>query len=164
MQNVRIAFEKYNGDPNLLVGYTQITGHLVFDAKCGENFWRKARYCADGHKTGVPASVTYGTVVSRDLVRILLTIPALNDLEILGADVQNAFLAAPNKEKCWMIAGPEFGPEEGKTFLVVNALYGLKSASFSFRLYMTEKLSSMGSTADTDLWLRAASKSDGESF
>jgi hypothetical protein len=167
MQNVRIAFEEFDSDPNTLVGYTQITGHLVFDVKLGENFRRKARYCADGHKTGAPASVTYSTVVSRDSVRILLTIAALNDLDILGADVQNAFLTAPNKEKCWMIAGPEFGPEEGKTFLVVKALYGLKSASFSFRSYMAEKLASMGFTstmADPDVWLRAATKSDGESY
>ena len=88
MANVRIAFEEYNGDPNSLFGYTQITGHLVFDVKFGENFRRKARYCADGHKTGAPASVTYSTVVSRDSVRILLTIAALNDLEVLGADVK----------------------------------------------------------------------------
>ena len=115
MRNVRVAFEEFDGDPNTLVGYTQITGHLVFDVKLGENFRRKARYCADGHKTGAPASVTYSTVVSRDSVRILLTIAALNDLDILGADVQNAFLTAPNKEKCWMIAGSEFGPEEGKS-------------------------------------------------
>ena len=158
MQNVRIAFEEFDGDPNSLVGYTQITGHLVFDVKLGENFRRKARYCADGHKTGAPASVTYSTVVSRDSVRILLTIAALNNLDVLGADVQNAFLTAPNKEKCWMIAGPEFGPEEGKSFLVVKALYGLKSASFSFRSYMAEKLVSMGfqsSLADPDVWLRA---------
>jgi hypothetical protein len=39
MQNVRIAFEEFDGDPsNTLVGYTQITGHLVFDVKLGENF------------------------------------------------------------------------------------------------------------------------------
>ncbi|KAI2502896.1 Reverse transcriptase (RNA-dependent DNA polymerase) [Fragilaria crotonensis] len=167
MRNVRIAFEEFDGDPSTLVGYTQITGHLVFDVKLGENFRRKARYCADGHKTGAPASVTYSTVVSRDSVRILLTIAALNDLDILGADVQNAFLTAPNKEKCWMIAGPEFGSEEGKTFLVVKALYGLKSASFSFWSYMAEKLTSMGflsSMADPDVWLRAATKSDGESY
>jgi Reverse transcriptase (RNA-dependent DNA polymerase) len=125
MKNVRIAFEEFDGDPNTLVGYTQITGHIVFDVKLGENFRRKARYCADGHKTGEPASVTYSTVVSRDSVRILLLIAALNDLDLLGADVQNAFLTAPNKEKCWMVAGPEFGHEEGKTFLVVKALYGL---------------------------------------
>jgi hypothetical protein len=167
MRNVRVAFEEFDSDPNSLVGYTQITGHLVFDVKLGENFRRKARFCADGHKTGAPASVTYSTVVARDSVRILLMIAALNDLDVLGADVQNAFLTAPNKEKCWMIAGPEFGPEEGKTFLVVKALYGLKSASFSFRSYMAEKLASMGFTssmADPDVWLRAATKSDGETY
>ena len=167
MRNVRIAFEEFDGDPNTLIGYTQITGHLVFDVKLGENFRRKARYCADGHKTGAPASVTYSTVVSRDSIRILLTIAALNELDILGADVQNAFLTAPNKEKCWMVAGPEFGSEEGKSFLVVKALYGLKSASFSFRSHMAEKLASMGfqsSMADPDVWLRAATKTDGESY
>jgi hypothetical protein len=133
---VRTAFEEYDGDPNMLVGYTQITGHLVFNVKLGENFRRKARNCADGHKTGAPASVTYSTVVSRDSVRILLTIAALNGLDVLGADIQNACLMAPNKEKCWMIASPELGTEEGKTFLVVKVLYSRKSASFSFRSYM----------------------------
>jgi hypothetical protein len=167
MKNVRVAFEDFDGDPNSLVGYTQITGHLVFDVKLGENFRRKARYCADGHKTGASASVTYSTVVARDSVRILLLVAALNDLYVLGADVQNAFLTAPNKEKCWMVAGPEFGAEEGKTFLVVKALYGLKSASFSFRSYMAGKLSEMGfqsSLADPDVWLRAATKGDGEQY
>jgi hypothetical protein len=144
MANVRVAFEECHGDPQSLVGYIQITGHLVFDVKLGENFRRKARYCADGHKTGAPASVTYSTVVSRDSVQILLTIAALNDLNVLGADVKNAFLTAPNKEKCWMVAGPEFGPDEGKHSLVVRALYGLKSASFSFRSFMAEKLTELG--------------------
>ena len=110
MKNVRIVFEEFDGNPQSLVGYTKITGHLVFDVKLGENFRRKARYCADGHKTGAPALVTYSTIVSRNSVRILLTIAALNEVDVLGADVQNAFLTAPNKEKCWIVAGPEFGP------------------------------------------------------
>jgi hypothetical protein len=151
----------------LVVGYTQITGHIVFDVKLGENFRRKARYCADGHKTGAPASVTYSTVVAEILYCILLAVAALNDLKVLGADVQNAFLTAPNKEKVWMIAGPEFGADEGKTFLVVRALYGLKSASFSFRSYMAEKLADLGFQStidDPDVWLRAASKGDGEQY
>ena len=100
-----------------MVGYTQITGHLVFDVKLGENFRCKARYCAVGHKTGAPLSVPYNTVVSRDSVRIFLLIAALHELDVLSADVQNAFLTAPNKEKCWMKAGPEFGLEEGNRFL-----------------------------------------------
>jgi hypothetical protein len=140
----------------------------VFDVKLGENFRRKARYCADRHKTSASASVTYSTVVSRDSVRILLTIAALDGLDILGADVQNAFLSAPNKEKCWMIAGPEFGHEQEKTFLVVMALYCLKSASFSVRSYMAEKLTEIcwfqSTIANPDVWLRAAAKGDGEKY
>ena len=32
----------YDGGPNKLVGYQQITGHIIFDVKLGENFRRKA--------------------------------------------------------------------------------------------------------------------------
>jgi len=53
---------------------------------------------------------------------ILLLIAALNDLEIMGRDVQNAFLSADNLEKHWLKAGPEFGAEQGKTFIVVRAM------------------------------------------
>ena len=66
-----------------------------------------------------------------------------------------------------MIAGPEFGTKECKTYLVAKALYGFKSASFSFRSYMAKKLSQMGfqlSMADRDVWLRAAVKGDGERY
>jgi hypothetical protein len=64
MQNCQLAFEVYNGAIDELIDYQKISGHLVFDVKLGENFRRKARYCADGHKTKTPASVTYRTVVS----------------------------------------------------------------------------------------------------
>ena len=40
MRNLRFTFEEFDGDPNTLVGYTQITGHLVFAVKLGENFRR----------------------------------------------------------------------------------------------------------------------------
>jgi hypothetical protein len=41
------------------------------------------RLVADGHKTDAPAStITYSSVVSRDSVRIALTIAALNDLDV----------------------------------------------------------------------------------
>lgn len=64
-----------------------------------ETLCRKAQYCADRHKTKAPAAVTYSTVVGCYSVRIMLLIAALNDLGVLGADVQNAFLSAPNLEK-----------------------------------------------------------------
>ena len=54
---------------------------------------------------------------------------ALNDIDVQSADVQNIFPTAPVWENIWMVAGPEFGPEQGKNMIVVRALYGLKSAS-----------------------------------
>jgi len=167
MKNSRVAFETYDGDPSDLAkqGYQQITAHMIFDIKLSENFRRKARLVADGHKLPTPSSVTYSSVVSRDSIRILLLIAALNDLEIFSADVQSAFLSANNLEKHWLRAGPEFGEEQGKIFLVVRSLYGLKSASASFRAMMASRLDEAGfksSVADHDVWMRPSVKHNGE--
>ena len=35
MKNNRIAFEIHEGDASTLVGFKEITGHLVFDIKLG---------------------------------------------------------------------------------------------------------------------------------
>jgi hypothetical protein len=167
MDNVMIAFKMYDGNPKELVGYQQIKCHMIFDVKLGENFRRKARYVAGGHLTETPAAVTYSTVVSRDSVRICLTLAALNGIDVLCGDIQNAYLTAPNRERCWCQGGPEFGSDEGKPFIVVRALYGLKSAGASFRSFLADKLDSMGfhsTTADPDVWIRAAVKSDGEEY
>ena len=167
MRDNRIAFEVHEGDVSELKDYEHISGHLIFDIKLGENFRRKARYVADGYKTSTPSAVTYSSVASRDSVRIFLLIAALNDIDILSADVQNAFLTAPVLEKVWLTAGPEFGPEQGKNMIVVRALYGLKSASASFRSFMARKLDDMGfksSRGDFDIWMRPAVKPDGEEY
>ena len=120
MKNVMIAFEEID-DPGMLGNeFNEVTGHLIFDVKLGEGFRRKARWVADGHKTEAPSSVTYSTVVTRDSVRILLLIAALNDLDVQGADIQNAYLTAPNREKLWMKAGPEFGDHAGKYYVIAR--------------------------------------------
>ena len=87
MKKIRDAVCKHHGDPRKLVGYEEITAHMIFDIKLGENFRKKARYVADGHKTSPTSSITYSTVVSRDSVRICLMIAALNDLEIECGDI-----------------------------------------------------------------------------
>ena len=165
MTNNRCAFEHYEGNTSELVAYEDITGHLIFDVKLSENFRRKARFFADGHLVETPASIMYITLVSRDSVRILLLASALNDLDVMGADVQKASLSADNLEKQWIRAGPEFGAEQGNVFIVVRALYILKSASAAFRSFMANKLDEIGlksSPADPDMWLRPAIKRDGE--
>ena len=123
-----------------------------------ENFRRKARLVADGHKTDPPASVTYSTVVSRDSVRICLMLAALNDLDVKCADVENAYLNAPCREKYWTVAGPEFGIDEGKIFIICRALYGLKSSGAAYRSHLAKSLDEIGfksSIADPDVWLRS---------
>lgn len=50
------------------------------------------------NEESTPTSATYSTVVSRDSVRIPLTIAASNELEVTSADVQDAFLTALEKK------------------------------------------------------------------
>lgn len=167
MSNVRVAFEEYDGNPNELVGYQQIQCHMIFDIKLTENFRRKARYVAGGHKTKPPAAVTYSSVVSRDSVRVALLLAGLNGLDILSGDIQNAYLSAPNREKVYCKAGPEFGSDCGKIMIIVRALYGLKSAGAAFRAHLAATLDDMSfspSHADPDVWLRPGTKADGEEY
>jgi hypothetical protein len=115
MKNVRPAFEAWEKPASRLPpGHQRMTGHMTFDLKMGENFRRKARFVADGHKTKTTAAMCHSSVVSRDSVRIALTIAALNDLDMLECDIQNACLTADCREKVWMVAGLEFGSECGK--------------------------------------------------
>ena len=44
----------------------------------------------------------------------------LNELDVQSADIENAYLTAPCREKCWTIGGKEFGSEAGKPFLIIK--------------------------------------------
>ena len=121
----------------------------------------------DGHKTQTTSTETYSSVVARDSVRLFLLIAALNDLDVFSCDIQNAFLTAPNKEKAWLWAGPEFGNDKGKPFIIVRALYGQKSAGYAFCSFLAEHLETIGfksSLGDPDVWMRMTSKPDGERY
>ena len=165
MKNVRPAFKVFEGtEADIGPGYQYIDCHWIFDIKLGENFRRKARLVGGGHKTVTPAAMTYSSVVSRDSVRIALTIAALNGLQVRACDIQNAYLTADCREKIWTKAGPEFGSEKGSILIVVKALYGLKSSGAAFRSLLAETLRDLGyipSKADPDVWMRPAVKPDG---
>ena len=84
-----------------------------------------------------------------------LTIAALNDLEVKTADIQNAFLTVPCSESIHTALGPEFGEDQGKTAVIVRALYGLTSAGASFRNHLADCMCHLGyhsCLADPDLW------------
>jgi hypothetical protein len=104
---------------------------MISDVKM-EDFRLKARFVDGGHTRDTPHAMTYASVVSRESVRITLTLAALNDSDVKMADIENAYLTAPITDKVWTVFGPEFGDDAGKRALIVMALYGLKSAGASF--------------------------------
>ena len=123
---------------------------------------------AGGHQTDPPSAITYASVVSRESVRIAFLLAALNGLDVQAADIGNAYLHAPVREKILIRCGPEFGPMEGRIAKVVRALYGLKSSGAAWRSHLADVIrDSMGFTmckADNDVWLRAAQRADGSRY
>ena len=63
---------------------------------------------------------------------------ALNGLNIMACDIQNAYLMADCCEKRWTIARPEFGLEKGTPMVIRKVLYGLKSSGATFRAHLAE--------------------------
>ena len=163
MYQVSVAFEILDNGAKPPPGWTKSTGHLIFDVKM--DFTRKARWVKDGHRTPDPDWSTYAGFVTRDSVRIALTYAALNNLDIVAADIKNAYLQAPASEKHYVICGSEFGLENvGKIALIRRALYGGKSAGRDFWNHLRNCMDFLGfesCKADPDVWMRRATKSDG---
>ena len=114
---------------------------MIFNVKI--DFTHKARLVAGGHLTDPPTTLTYSSVVSRESVRLAFLIAALNDLNILVADIGNAYINAMTKEKVYTIAGKEFGDHAGQTIIITRALYGLKSSGAAWRSHLVQTLRDM---------------------
>jgi hypothetical protein len=162
MTNVRVAFRILDEDQKVPPGYQYMACHIIFDVKF-DGFKYKARMVAGGHMVDTPPFLTYASVVSRDTVRIALTMAALHDLEVKTADVQNAYLTAPTTEKVWTVCGPEFGPDAGKKAIIVRALYGLKGSGASYRNHISNCMRHLGydpCAADPDVWMRPRTREE----
>ena len=115
MSRVKVAWKKYEENitpeqvrkkkPPGVNGYQEIGCHTVFDVKM--DFTCKAQFVAGGHTTKAPASMTYSSVVYCESVRLGFLIAALNDVDLLSCDLENAYLNAPCKEKIWFEGGLE---------------------------------------------------------
>ena len=93
-----------------------------------------------------------------DFVRLGFTLGDLNQLKRVVGHVGNAYLNGYAKEKIYIIAGPEFGPEmEGRILIVVKALYGLRTSAARFHEHLTDNLKKFGyvpSKADPNLFYK----------
>lgn len=169
LSKVIVAIKLLQDDEKTPIGSTRIPYHIVFDIKF--DLTRKARLVAGGHKhKNVPAFESYSSVASRETIRLIFLIAAMNNLDIMAGDIGNAYLNAPCKEKVHIICGPElFGKEnEGKTAVIVRALYGLKSAGASWRNHLSsmikEELKYKSCKADQDTYYKVKTRPDGTKY
>ena len=136
-------------------GFQKIRVHFVYAVKHDGRF--KARLVADGHLTKEPVESIYSGVVSLRSLRMVVFLSQLNDLEIWGADVGNAYLEAYTDEKLCTIAGPEFKELQGHLLIMIKALHGTHSggARWHDRLFdILQELKFKPSKADPDVWMR----------
>jgi hypothetical protein len=93
MLHVQPAFSIYDKGVKPPIGSKWIPCHMIFDIKM--DFTSKARFVAGGHVADTPPSITYSSVVAHDSICLAFLIAALNDLDILAADIINSFLNDP---------------------------------------------------------------------
>lgn len=162
MKNVCIAFEIFEGEvKDIQIGYQKVDCHVILNIKMGEIFNFKTRMVASGHTTEVPATLTYSLVVSRESVRIALTIDALNGFKLLAYDIQNTFLTTKCIDKFYTRARPEFGSNHGKLMLITLSIYGLRASGATLRLFLVEALYDLvyvPTMADPNVGIRLAVK------
>ena len=145
----------HNGKVVTPDGFQKIRVHFVYAVKHDGRF--KARLVADGHLTKEPVESIYSGVVSLRSLRMVVFLSQLNDLEIWGGDVGNAYLEAYTDEKLCIIAGPEFKELQGHLLIMIKALYGTCSggARWHDRLFdILQELKFKPSKADPDVWMR----------
>ena len=149
------AFQDLGKGAPVPEGYTKIPCHFVYDVKHDGRY--KVRMVAGGHRTSTPVDSVYSGVVSLQGIRVMTFLAELNDMELWGTDIGNAYLESYTKEKVVFIAGPEFGEYEGHTFIIIKAQYGLKTSGARWHDRLFEVLASMGFTpskAEADIWMR----------
>ena len=69
---------------------------------------------------------------------------ALHDQGIKVANVLNASVTTPNREKMWTVLGPEFGDDADKSVIIFRVLYGLKSAETLSRAHLAQCMWELG--------------------
>ena len=114
---------------------------------------------ADRHLTNKPMETVYSGVVSLRNLRLVMFLAELNNLELWGADVGNAYLQAHRKGKLYIVGGPEFEELQGHVLVMYKALYGTRIRGACWHDKLFDILHQMGfklSKADPDIWMNSS--------
>jgi hypothetical protein len=127
---VRVEFHQQNTRRLVLTFY--MTLNAMVDTK--SDMWR----------TDLPLESVYSGVVTLRGLRLVVFLAELNGLELWTTDIGNAYLEAETKEKVYIIAGSEFGEQEGHIMIIHKALYGLRSSGLMWHERLADCLRDMG--------------------
>ena len=114
---------------------------------------------ADGHLTPEPFENIYSGAVPLRNIRLVIFLGKLNNLDIWGAGIGNAYLEAFTDEKLYIFAGPEFQELEVYILIFLKALYGIQSSGKRWAEVIHGILKDMKfnpSKADPCFWFRKA--------
>ena len=129
-------------------GFQKIRVHFVYAVKHAGKF--KARPVADGHLTKEP-------VASLRSLRMVVFLSQLNDFEIWGADVGNAYLEAYTDQNLCIIVGPEFKELQVHLLIMIKTLHGTHSGGARWHDRLSDILQELKfkpSKADPDVWMK----------
>ena len=93
--------------------YQKIKVHLIFASK--HDGCHKAYLVAGGHLSPDPIDSIYSGVVSTRSLRLSIFLAKLNNVEVWGADIGDAYLEATTKENIYIVAVPEFKEHKDDT-------------------------------------------------
>ena len=92
---------------------------------------------------GIDYSDTYAPVSKHTSIRMLLSISAMNNLDIHQMDITNAFPNALLKENIYMSAIPGYPLGSNKVLKLNKALYGLKQSPKEWNTLMNDFIISL---------------------
>lgn len=140
------VFKEHNGP--LPPGMKAVDTKLVFDIKRNQDNqiekW-KARLVARGfsQREGIDYVETYAPTASPKSERMIFTISAMEDYEIVNFDVNTAFLYADIVEELYVLSPPGF-PTKCKYLRLLKALYGLKQAAREWNKKYDKVITALG--------------------
>jgi Reverse transcriptase (RNA-dependent DNA polymerase) len=115
---------------------------MVHDVKY--DGYHKNCLVSGGHLTDPNTESVYSGVESLRGIWLVTFLSELNQLELWGTNVGNAYLEATTIEKVYIVGGPEFGDLEGHTLVIHMTLYGLCSSGLCWHQCFANVLRSVG--------------------